>query len=148
MLKDAQRTPVGYVCPDYVRGRRARFFNASPVDEVIAGVIAFFGGLAGGFMLTLIGGTLFGFLGALFGGPLLGGAVAEAVRRVLNKRRGEYTWLIAAAALIVGGLLVPLLPFLLSLLVGAPRGFSLLGVVVPGIGLALAAGTLVARLRI
>ncbi|HQY27038.1 MAG TPA: hypothetical protein PLL45_19315, partial [Thermoflexales bacterium] len=76
--------------------------------------------------------------------------VAEVLRRALNKRRGEYTWLIAAVALVVGGLLLPLFPFLLSILAGAPRfGLgNLIGLAVPGIGLALAAGALVARLRI
>ena len=53
-------------------------------------------------------------------------------------------------ALIVGGLLLPLMPILLSLLAGSPRfGLgNLIGLAVPGIGLALGAGTLVARLRI
>lgn len=150
MLKDAKRTPVGYVCPDYIRGRRARFFNATPVDDVIAGVISFFGGLVGGFALSFVGGSIIGFFAAIFGGPILGGAVAEILRRALNKRRGQYTWLIAAVALVVGGLLLPLLPFLLSLLAGAPRlaALNLIGLLVPGLGLALAAGTLVARLRI
>ncbi len=150
MLKDATRTPVGYVCPNYVRGRRARFFNAKPADYVVTGVVAFFGGMIGGFILSLVGGSIIGFLAAFFGGPILGGGVAEVLRRALNKRRGEYTWLIAAVALIVGGLLLPLMPILLSLLAGSPRfGLgNLIGLAVPGIGLALGAGTLVARLRI
>lgn len=102
----------------------ARRRCAKPADYDVTGVVAF------------------------FGEPILGGGMAEVRRRALNKFRGRYTWLIAAAALVVGGLVLPQLPFLFSLLAGSPRLCNLIGLAVPGIGLALAAGTLVARLRL
>jgi hypothetical protein len=149
MLKDAKRTPVGYVCPEYVKGRRARYFNAKPGDDLITAAVAGVSGVIAGFLLSLLGGVIFGFYLVFLAGPALGGLVAEAIRRVLRKRRSQNQWLIAAIALVVGGLIIPLAPVLLGILVGARgAGLNLLGLAVPGIGLALAAGTLVARLRI
>ena len=41
---------------------------------------------------------------ALLGGPIGGGVVSEAIRFAIGRRRGRFIWLIACAAIVIGGL--------------------------------------------
>jgi hypothetical protein len=103
-FKCAVRTPVGYRCRECVRGQQAVYYTGTHSDLVIAGIVAIvlggiFGALAYAF-LGLIG--LFSFIVAFFAGPAAGGAVAEVIRRAVNKRRARGMKWTAAALFIVG----------------------------------------------
>jgi hypothetical protein len=148
-VKDAKRTPTGYVCPYYVKARVATFYNAGPQHYVVAGLIALMLGVVLGFVLQLVGRIgFFAIILTIFIGPAAGGLIAEAVRRALKgmgNARGQYTWLVAAIATAVGAAVFTILPPLVLLLAGSP---NFLFALIPTAGLVLAIGTLVARLRI
>jgi hypothetical protein len=145
MPKDAKRTPTGYVCPYYVKARVATFYNAQPIHYAIGGAVALVLGVVAGFVLRLVGNIgFFAIILSLFIGPIVGGVVAEAIRRVLGRTRGLYMWLVAAIGLGVGAAYFVILPPIVLLLGGSP---SFLFALIPLLGLALAIGTLVARMR-
>ena len=147
--KCAVRTPVGYRCRTCVRNQQAVFFTASSRDYVVAAVITL--------PLALVGqliGPMLGFF-ALFAGPIVGGLIAELVWRATGKRRGQYTWLVVAACMVVAALpalLGSLLPFGLAMAYGGGLGragvYSLMGLLWPLIYLVLAVGSAIARLRL
>ncbi len=146
LVKDANRTPVGYVCPNFVRGRVATFYNANTVDYVIVAVVAGLGGVAAGLALRLISGIgFFGIYLTLIAGPALGGAIAEVIRRALNKRRGQHSWIVASIATVIGAAPFAVLPGLAGLLSGSLNGLFAL---IPAVGLGVLVSTLIARLRI
>ena len=143
--KDAVRTPVGYRCKDCVREQQGIYFNAVPVDYVIAGVVT----LPLAYIAALIVPSLSWL--ALFAGPIVGTVIAEVIRIATRKRRGQYTWIVAVACLVIATLL-PMLPEITILLSGrvsrlANVGGGLISLLFIGIYLALAIGTLMARLR-
>lgn len=145
-VKDAQRTPTGYVCPYYVKARVATFYTAGPQQYVLAALIALGLGIVLGAVLQFAGRIgFFAFLLMLFIGPAAGGLIAEAVRRAVGKNRGQYIWLVAAIATAVGAAYFVVLPAVFSLLAGSP---SFIFRLIPIVGLVIAITTLVARLRI
>ena len=147
MAKDAVRTPTGYVCPFYVKARVATFYNARPEHYVIVAIVALVLGVVAGFALSFMGRIgFFAIILTLFGGPLIGGIVAEAIRRVLGKTRGQYFWLTAAIAMVIGAAFFTVLPALAGLLI-SPSLNSIFGLI-PLVGLGLAVSTLIARMRI
>ena len=146
MPKDAKRTPTGYVCPYYIKARVATFYSAQPIHYVVAGAIAFGLGIAGGLALRLVGTIgFFSIILTLFVAPLIGGAVAEVIRRVLRKNRGQYFWLTAAVAFSIGAAYFVLLPPIALLLAGSP---NFIWSLIPAGGLVLAVSTMVARMRV
>ena len=75
----AVRTPVGYRCKDCVRQQQAVYFNANPLDPLIAAVVALILGAVAGVVAIIVSGIL-GFIGllvAFFAGPVAGGLIAE-----------------------------------------------------------------------
>jgi hypothetical protein len=146
MAKDAVRTPTGYVCPYYVKARVATFYNASPVHYVIVALVALALGAVAGLALRFIGSIgFFAIILCVFAGPIIGGVIAEGIRRVLGKVRGQYFWLVAAIATVVGAAYFTVLPPLFLFLAGSP---SALFALIPILGLVLAVSTLVARMKI
>ncbi len=144
-VKDAKRTPTGYVCPYFVKARVATFYNAGPQHYAIATGIAFVLGILIGFALNLVAGIgFFSIILTVFVGPAAGGLVAEAIRRVNGKNRGQYIWLAAAIAMVIGSAYFTILPPLVRLLAGSP-GF--LFALIPTLGIGLAVSTLIARMR-
>ncbi|BCX02419.1 MAG: hypothetical protein KatS3mg053_0357 [Candidatus Roseilinea sp.] len=144
-VKDAQRTPTGYVCPYYVKARVATFYTAGPKQYILAALVAFVLGIGIGFVLQFVGRIgFFALILTIFVGPAAGGLVAEAIRRVNGKDRGQYVWLVAAIAMVIGAAYFTVLPALFALLAGSP-GFIF--ALIPIVGLAIAVTTLVARLR-
>ncbi len=150
-IKCVERTPVGYRCKDCLNGQREGYYNATGVDYVVAAVVGTVVSAVGGFIMGLLGGF---WLLAIFAGPIGGGAVAETIRAAVKKHRGQYLWLIATIAIIVGGLIgLAGLPLLAAL--GAGRT-ALLARVGPAllfnlgfwIYAALAVSTAYARLRV
>lgn len=100
----AVRTPVGYRCKECVRGQQKVFYTAKSVDPVIQGVIALAGGALGTFLISLIGFGFFSWLIAFWAGSAAGALVADVAHRAAGKRRGRYSWLIVAGAIVLGGL--------------------------------------------
>jgi hypothetical protein len=146
MPKDARRTPTGYVCPFYVKARVATFYNATPVHYAIVAVVALVLGIVAGFALSFVGRIgFFSIILTMFAGPAIGGIIAEVIRRVMGKTRGQYFWLTAAIAMVVGAAYFTVLPVLAGFVLGSPNAIWGL---IPVLGLALAVSTLVARMRI
>lgn len=148
-MKCVQRTPVGYRCNECLGIQRAGYYNATPLDNVVAFVVALVLGAVGAVAMSLFNLGLFSIIIAIFVGPVAGGIVSEIIRRIISKRRGRYLALVACSALVLGAvavLFVPALPFLLR---GRP---DILLRFVANIGfwvfLAVAVSTLYARLRV
>ncbi len=145
-VRDAVRTPVGYRCKSCVKEQQDIFYNATPLDYVLTAVIT----CPIAFIAALIVPNLSIFI--IFIGPVIGIIVAEAIRLATGKRRGRYMWLVALICLI-GVTLIPLWSTIEFVLGGgltfAPQesGGILLRAVFEAIYLALASGTLVARMR-
>ena len=126
--KCAVQTPVGYRCKECVRGQQAVFETAKPLDFVLAFVIAAIGTAMATGLLNFIG-----FWG-IFVAPLVGGALAEAIRFAVRRRRGLKLPLTAAIGAIVGVLLNLVVPvFNAILMLTSDIGINLLA----GVGLAL-----------
>jgi hypothetical protein len=130
-VKCAQRTPVGYRCPDCIRSQQAIFYTAGWLDYVFVVVV--------GLVASAIGAAIVGSLGlwlVIFLGPLAGGVIAETARWAARRRRGRHMAAVVSACIVVGAL--PTLLF-------ASRSLWGLGAVV--IYIVMAIGTAYARLR-
>jgi len=94
----AVRTEVGYRCRTCISRQQQVFYaDFRPVYYLVAVLVALPLGLAG-LVIPLLGWFV------IFLGPLMGLVVAEAVRWATSRRRGPYTWLVAAACVLLGGL--------------------------------------------
>jgi hypothetical protein len=141
LVKDAKRTPTGYVCPYFVKARVATFYNATPLNYLALGVLCLPVGLLAGVVLNLVGG--FVYLGLLLG-PAAGAGIAELIQRIFKGKRGQYFWLVAALCVGLGAGTLSAGPALFGLLSGSIGGlFRLLPLI--SIGLMLSA--LIYRLR-
>ena len=142
-VKCAVRTPVGYRCKSCVKSQQAVFYTATSADYIVAAMITLPLAAIGQFI-----GPMLGFF-ALFVGPMLGGLVAELVYRANGKRRGQYTWLVVGACMVIGALpalLFSALP-VLGWVFGRYNALALTSLLWPLIYLALAVGSAIARLR-
>jgi hypothetical protein len=135
----AVQTPVGYRCRECVRSQQAKYYNAEAYDLPLGSVIALVLGAVIGAVAYLFLGALgfFSFLIAFIAGPAAGGAVAEAIRVALRRRRAPGMKIAAAVAFVVGFLVIGFF------LAGFPGMFIRLPVILFG---ALAASTLYARI--
>ena len=157
-IKCVERTPVGYRCRECLGQQRQGYYNANPLDYVIAAVVGVFLSVIAGVVMSFISGVgLFGIILGIFGGPIGGGIIAEGIRIAVQRRRGRYLWLVACSALIIGGLIglgmFRGVPFLLALLSGNFAALSALTVALLfnlgfWVYLALAVSTAYARLRV
>jgi len=130
----AVRTPVGYRCRECVRGQRKAFFNAQPADPIIQGAVSLpLAAIAAGLMGLVPGFGFFGLLIAFWAGSAAGALIADIAYRLVSKRRGEYSWLIVAACIAIGGTVGTMI-----------TGFSLTGVLFT----AMAVSTAIGRLRL
>lgn len=135
-------TPTGYSCATCVQARQRRFVTAKWHDYLVAPTVAGF--------LSFIASQLFSFLGGflvfftIILAPLAGGLIAEAVRAATGRRRAKLVFQLAAAGVVVGGLL-PHFPLVIGVLLGG--GFqSLFALLWPGIYLFLATTAVYTRL--
>jgi hypothetical protein len=138
--KCAQRSPVGFRCPDCVRELEDKYYSGTNTDYIIATVIALPLSLIAASLFSLILGGI-GFLTLIIGfvaTPVVTGVIAEAVRWGVGKRRSRYLRHVVIACLVLGT--IP--SILLTILAG---GFY--GLIAPAIFLFVGIATISARLR-
>lgn len=131
-------TPTGYRCKECIRGQQKVFETAQTTDYLLAVVIAA--------PLSLVGSFVAGFMGffTIFIAPIAGVIIAEAVRRVVHRRRSHLLFQVAAGATALGAL--PLLLFIVApLLLGAGR-LDFFGLLWRGIYLVLVTSSMYYRL--
>ena len=91
-IKCANKTPVGYICPDCKRDLEDTYFTAKPSDYLIALAVSLPLSIAVG-ALVVMGSSALGFW-ALFimsaVGGFLGNLIGRAVKAAIGKRRGRY----------------------------------------------------------
>lgn len=107
----ANPTPVGYRCPECIREQEDVYFTATPIDYVIAVLVALPLSLVAGWLATLLG--FWSIFLAAFAGTLIGRVSFRAARR----RRGRWMPYVVAACVIIGGVL-PALPLVLGIFFG------------------------------
>ncbi|MBK8899981.1 MAG: hypothetical protein IPM53_02245 [Anaerolineaceae bacterium] len=139
----AIKTPVGYSCPDCIREREDIFYNAKPVDYVIAPAIGLVLSLIAGYLVArfALGGGFFTYFIMLFVGGIAGRFIGQFSKQAIGRRRGRYLPQVMVAMLILGTA-VWLLPYIL--LGGLSSLFLFLG---PGIFLFVAGGALYAYMK-
>ncbi|MBI5666361.1 MAG: B-box zinc finger protein [Chloroflexi bacterium] len=93
-------TPVGYRCRECVRQHEDKFFTANQYDYLIVFAVSAVLAAIGGAIIKVVGFLL---LVIIIGVPV-GGAISEAALRMTQRRRGRYSGHIAAAGVVVGGL--------------------------------------------
>lgn len=131
-------TPTGYRCPECVKGQQKIFETARWSDYPLAFVVAALLSLAGSYLASLLG------FFTLFIAPIAGVITAEAIRKVIGRRRSRRLFQVATAGVIAGALPMLLLS-LLPVLFGR-NAFALISLIWPGIYLFLVASTTYYRL--
>lgn len=115
----AVKTPTGYRCKECVRGQQKIFETAITQDFIFGIVIALALGYIGGLLSTRIG------FFVIFLAPVAGGLIAEAVRKVIYKRRSKRLFQATTVAAVIGGL-ISAAPLLLGLLFGSINLFGII----------------------
>jgi hypothetical protein len=81
--KCAVLTPVGYRCPECVRGQQKIFDTAHSTDGLIAAVISAIAVGVAGYILSYLS------FWSLIAAPIVGGGIAEVIRRAIGRRRSR-----------------------------------------------------------
>ncbi|MGB3716372.1 MAG: B-box zinc finger protein [Candidatus Promineifilaceae bacterium] len=134
----AQRTPVGYRCPECIREHEEIFYSATPIDYVIAVLIALPLGLVAGYLATLVG------FFVIFLAAAAGSFIGRLVLRAVGRRRGRWLPQMVGVIVVIGGIL-PAAPYLLGILFGS-FGLSL-SLLWSGIYVVMASGAAYYQLR-
>jgi hypothetical protein len=144
----AIKTPVGYSCPDCIREKEDIFFNAKPVDYVIAPVIGLVLSLVTGFLVSrfALGGGFFIYIIMVFAGGLAGRLIGQFSKQAIGRRRGRYLPQVMVGVLILGTA-VWLLPYILAIFTGGLGLGSLFAFLGPGIFLFVAGGALFSYMK-
>ena len=139
----AIKTPVGYSCPVCIREKEDIFFNATPIDYIIAPAIGLILSLIAGYLVARFSlrGSFFTYIIMFFVGGIVGRFIGQLSKQAIGRRRGRYLPQIMVLTLFLGTA-VWLLPYIL---VG---GFgSLILFLGPGIFLFVAGGALYAYMK-
>lgn len=112
-IKCAQKTPVGYSCPDCLRDLRKGYYTATPFDYVLAFIVAL--------PLSIVASYLANFLGffVFFVSPVVGTIIGRIVFWALRRRRGRWLPHLVAGTVILGVAITLIVPILFSLLIAA-----------------------------
>jgi hypothetical protein len=142
-VKCANRTPVGYICPNCTKGRKQRFNQARTLDYVLASVVSLVLGGISAWILPSLGWF------TIFLSPLSGVLIAEAVWWLVRRRYGEHLWWLVAGGIIAGAL-PSLATSLMVVVANFQYGgiFSALGLVWLIVHVVMAVGSATARLRL
>jgi hypothetical protein len=125
-----EKTPVGYLCPDCHREAEDAFFNANPLDYLLAFAVAMPISLVVGYLVMRFSSGFFFIIIMFFVGGAVGGFIGRVTKRVVGGRRGRYIPYLVAACVIIG-VLIWALPSMIAGVLFAPGAlFSLIG---PGV---------------
>ncbi|PKN84464.1 MAG: hypothetical protein CVU46_14045 [Chloroflexi bacterium HGW-Chloroflexi-8] len=132
----AVKTPTGYRCKECVRGQQ-KIFDTAKTQDFVFGVLT-------AAILGYLGGLVSGFIGffVIFIAPAIGVGIAEAVRKIIQKRRSLLLFRVVTGAAVAGALLNAL-PSLIALFLGS---FNLFGLIWTGVYVVLMASSLFYRL--
>lgn len=141
----ANKTPVGYICPECQREAEDAFFNSKPLDYLIAALVSLPISLLAGYLMVrfFTGGFLF-FIIIFFISGAIGSFIGRTTKRAIGGRRGRYLPGLVVAMMILG-VVIPALPILLALLAGNVG--VLLRLLGPGIYLFVAASAAYWQMR-
>lgn len=141
----ANKTPVGYICPECRREAEDAFYNNKPLDYVVAALVSLPISLLAGYLMVRFfsGGFLF-FILIFFVSGAIGSFIGRVTKRAIGGRRGRYLPALVVAMMILG-VVIPALPILLSIFIGSPEG--LLGLLGPAIYLFIGAGAAYWQMR-
>lgn len=139
----AIKTPVGYSCPDCIREKEDIFFNARPIDYIVAPAIGLVLSLVAGYLVSrfTLGGGFFIYIIMFFVGGIAGRFIGQLSKQAIGRRRGRYLPQVMVLMLILGTA-VWLLPYIL--IGGFGSLFIFLG---PGIFLFIAGGALYSYMK-
>jgi hypothetical protein len=137
----ANKTPVGYICPECQREAEDAFFNNKPLDYLIAVLVSLPISLLAGYLIGLLTGGFLFFLIIFFVSGAIGGFIGRITKRAVGGRRGRYLPGLVVAMMILGAIL----PALLSFVMGG--GISLFGLLGVGIYLFVAGGAAYWQMR-
>lgn len=114
----ANKTPVGYICPECQRESEDAFYNNKPTDYLIAALVSLPISLVAGYLMVnfFSGGFLF-FILIFFISGAVGSFIGRITKRAIGGRRGRYLPALVVAMMIIG-VLIPALPILLAVLTG------------------------------
>jgi MFS family permease len=115
----AVQTPTGYRCKECVRGQQKVFETAITQDYLFSIAIALILSYLGSLLATRIG------FFVIFLAPFTGGIIAEAVRKVINKRRSKKLFQAVTGAAIAGAL-IQAFPLILGLFIGSENLFGII----------------------
>ncbi len=119
-------TPTGYRCKKCVRSQQKVYVTARTVDYPLAFFVAAILSFGGIFIARFLG------FFAVFLAPVAGVVVAEAVRRIVRKRRGKALFQLATAGAVAGTVPI-ILPSLIGGLVMLSSARGLLWPAVAGV---------------
>jgi len=141
----ANKTPVGYICPECQREAEDAFFNNKPLDYVVAALVSLPISLLTGYLMVRFfsGGFLF-FILIFFISGAIGSFIGRVTKRAIGGRRGRYLPALVVAMMILG-VVIPALPILLSIFLGSPA--ALLRLLGPAIYLFVGAGAAYWQMR-
>jgi len=102
----ANRTPVGYRCPECIREQEDKFFSASLVDYLLTFIIVL--------PLSLFAGWIATFLGfwSIFLGAAAGSLIGRLAFRVAGRRRGRGMPQLVGALVVLGAIIPALIIYL------------------------------------
>lgn len=136
----AIKTPVGYRCKECVKEQQGIFYSVQWYDYVLAIVVALPLAAIAAYVINSIGWLTF------IISPFAGGAVAEAVRFVIRRRRGRWIPLLVVICIVISSLPSVGL-WALGLLLSSASLATVLNLVWYLVYLVLAAGTAYYRLK-
>jgi hypothetical protein len=132
--KCAIKSPVGYRCPECVRGQQKIFETAVWSDYLLgAATAAILSGIAS-FLISLIGAIgFFGWFLVLAAAPTAGVVIAEGTRYVIRRRRARSLFITIAVAVGVGAIPAILLQLLSLNLFGIAFQAIYLAMAIPAV---------------
>lgn len=134
----AQRTPVGYRCPQCIREQEEKYYSATIIDYLLAVLIALPLSLIAGYLATLVG------FFVIFLAAAAGSLIGRLVFRAVGRRRGRWMPQLVGVIVVIGGIL-PAAPYLLGILFGS-FGFSF-GIIWSAVYVVMATGAAYYQMR-
>lgn len=138
-IKCANRTSVGYRCPDCLYELEEKFYTGNNLDYLIALAVSVPLSLIAGAILTLVGFSFWFIFLIFIAGGSVGTLIARLTFRAIGRRRSRYLPEMVAAVVAIGAFVPSLLIFLLT--------FNIFILILPGIYAFVATGAAYYQLR-